>query len=205
MLLLYIRPLKPGIVSWTFVVSDIITFLIQAAGGGLSISNKISTAEAGGHIFLAGIALQMASFLIFTGLWFMFAFRAYYQDKVLWNKPGWKPLHFALGFTCICFLIRSVFRTVELSQGYIGYLATHERYFLGLDTLPLLLGITTYVFFWPGRYITPQSRVIKDPLQLESGHGSQDGTMEMAANDHRSPIPAVEGGDQLVDKDIRVP
>jgi len=53
-----------------------LTFLIQAAGGGLSISDNISTAQAGGHIFLAGIAAQMASFLLFTLLWFMFAFRA---------------------------------------------------------------------------------------------------------------------------------
>lgn len=82
-----------------------------------------------------------------------------FQDQHLWSRPGWKPLHWALGFTCICFLIRSVFRTVELSQGYIGYLATHERFFLGLDTLPLWLGVTTFVLFWPGKYLTPESRI----------------------------------------------
>lgn len=40
-----------------------------------------------------------------------------YQDQALWQRPGWKPLHWALGFTCICFLVRSFYRTVELSQG----------------------------------------------------------------------------------------
>lgn len=44
----------------------------------------------------------------------------YLNDKALWNKPGWKPLYWALGFTCICFMIRSVFRTIELSQGYVA-------------------------------------------------------------------------------------
>ncbi len=102
----YLRPLKPNAISWTFVISDgelsraflaahvvsplasmkaivvqsltfpVITFLIQAAGGGLSISKNITTAEAGGRIFLAGIAAQMASFLLFTSLWAMFAVRA---------------------------------------------------------------------------------------------------------------------------------
>jgi hypothetical protein len=71
----YLRPLKPNLISWTFVISDVITFLIQAAGGGLSISKTISTAEAGGHIFLAGIAIQMASFLVFSVLWAIFAYR----------------------------------------------------------------------------------------------------------------------------------
>jgi hypothetical protein len=102
----YIRPFKPGKISWTFVISDgtspapdpsfsslsacaisvssgeldrsqsVLTFLIQAAGGGLSISDNIKTAQAGGHIFLAGIAAQMASFLLFTLIWAMFAYRA---------------------------------------------------------------------------------------------------------------------------------
>jgi hypothetical protein len=27
------------------------------------------------------------------------------------------------------------------------------RFFLGLDTLPLFLGITVYTYFWPGRYL----------------------------------------------------
>ena len=30
---------------------------------------------------------------------------------------------------------------------------------LGLDTLPLLLGIAIYVPFWPGRILTPASKV----------------------------------------------
>ena len=45
---------------------------------------------------------------------------------------------------------------------YVGYLATHERFFLGLDTLPLFLGITTYTWFWPGKYLTPETRAIKE-------------------------------------------
>ncbi|WVW82412.1 hypothetical protein I302_104419 [Kwoniella bestiolae CBS 10118] len=149
----HLRPLKANWVSWTFIISDIVTFLIQAAGGGLSISKDIKTAEAGGNIFLAGIAAQLASFVLFSGMWIVFGVRAWKNDKELWAKPGWKPLYWAMGFTCICFIIRSIFRTVELSEGYIGYLATHERYYLGLDTLPLLLGIATYCYFWPGKYL----------------------------------------------------
>mgnify|MGYP002718831278 CR=1 FL=1 len=55
---------------------SVVTFLIQAAGGGLSISDNLKTAQAGGNIFLAGIAAQMASFVLFSILWAMFAIRA---------------------------------------------------------------------------------------------------------------------------------
>lgn len=58
-----------------------------------------------------------------------------------------------MGFTCICFIVRSVYRTAELSGGYVSYLSSHEGYFLGLDSLPLLFGIATYIFFWPGNYL----------------------------------------------------
>ncbi|WWC86354.1 uncharacterized protein L201_001227 [Kwoniella dendrophila CBS 6074] len=150
----HLKPLRGSWVSWTFIVSDIATFLIQAAGGGLSISKVPKTAEAGGHIFLAGIAAQLASFVLFSFMWILFGYRAWKNDKELWNNtPGWKSLYWAMGFTCICFVIRSIFRTVELSQGYIGYLATHEGYYLGFDTLALLLGIATYCYFWPGKYL----------------------------------------------------
>ncbi|WWD17784.1 hypothetical protein CI109_102226 [Kwoniella shandongensis] len=167
----YLRPLKPQWVSTTFIVSDVITFLIQAAGGGLSISKNVTTAQTGGHIFLAGIAAQMASFILFTVMWAVFGFRARSMDKDLWSRPGWKSLYWALGFTCICFLIRSVYRTVELSQGYVGYIATHERFYLGLDTLPLLLGIAVYTYYWPGAYLkfAPKVKKSKKGAAVEEG------------------------------------
>ena len=85
---------------------------------------------------------------------------------------------------------------------YIGYLATHERYFLGLDTLPLLIGISTYMFFWPGRYLTPESRVAKDTTSSDSGTASPGADVELG----NGPLPpATAGGAQLVEKDIRVP
>ncbi|WWC86355.1 uncharacterized protein L201_001228 [Kwoniella dendrophila CBS 6074] len=147
-----LKPLKANWISWTFILSDVFTFLIQGSGGGLS--TKGDSAELGSRLFLIGIAAQMVSFVIFTILWAVFGLRALKNDKQLWNNtPHWKPLYWAMGFTCICFIIRSVFRTVELSQGYDGYLATHEAYFLALDTLPLFLGVATFCYFWPGKYL----------------------------------------------------
>lgn len=55
--------------------------------------------------------------------------------------------------------IRSVYRTIELSQGFGGHLATVEGLFYGLDTLPLFLAFAIYVPFWPGRFIPPQETI----------------------------------------------
>lgn len=88
----YLRPLRAQLVSWIFIISDgkqssvmcfakgaphiVITFLIQAAGGGLSTATDVQTAQNGGHIFLAGIAAQLASFVFFTITCLIFGIRA---------------------------------------------------------------------------------------------------------------------------------
>ncbi|KAH8088115.1 integral to membrane protein [Filobasidium floriforme] len=164
----HLRPVRPNKVTLFFVLSDVATFLIQAAGGGLSISQKPAMRDAGQKIFLAGICLQLASFAFFTCLWALFGIRAYKRDPELWGMAWWKPLYWALGFTCAMFLIRSVFRAVELSEGYTGYLATHEIYIYLLDTLPLFLGVTTYIYFWPARYLRADTKVIKDEQDMSS-------------------------------------
>lgn len=66
---------------------------------------------------------------------------------------------------------------------YIGYLATHERYFLGLDTLPLLLGILVYCYFWPGRYLRYD---LKDPNDALPEHEALENT-DMAMTDLGEP------------------
>ncbi len=92
-----------------FVGSDILTFLIQAAGGGLSTSHDTQSRETGSRIFLAGLALQLVSFAIFTFLWAVFGFRLRRDDRALWDagkgKGGWVTLYWAIGWTCIGFLV----------------------------------------------------------------------------------------------------
>lgn len=37
-----------------------------------------------------------------------------------------------------------------------------------LDTLPLLIGISVYMYWWPGRYLTPGSKIDNlDALQAD--------------------------------------
>ena len=55
--------------------------------------------------------------------------------------------------------IRSVYCTIELSQGFEGHLATVEPFFYGFDTLPLFMAVATYVPFWPGQFISPHETI----------------------------------------------
>jgi len=169
----------PNRITKIFVASDVITFLIQAAGGSISTSNNPTTAEPGSHIFLAGLAAQFVSVLFFTSLYLVFLYRVYsrtpnvlflnQREGKKWHSD-WRTLAVALFISCVGILIRSIYRTIELSEGYIGHLATTESYFYGLDTLPLFIAIAVYVPFWPGRFIPRlEPSVTKELVELREG------------------------------------
>lgn len=145
----------------------------------MSTADDINTALAGSHIFLAGLALQLASYAFFSIVYLVFLWRVKMAsrgkegtEEDIWGRArrigndgesiaegeyrwwkDWRALAFALFVSCIGIVIRSIYRTIELSQGYVGPLATNETTFYCLDTLPLFIAVTIYVPFWPGRFI----------------------------------------------------
>ncbi|KAL1675573.1 RTA1 like protein-domain-containing protein [Schizophyllum commune] len=163
--------ISPRRITTVFVTSDITTFLIQAAGGGLSTSGKKNPELSlkGSRIFLAGLALQLASFAVFTFIYLLFLYRVYKHKPSAWSQDkgmswyrNWLSLAGALSLSCVGILIRSVYRTIELSEGFNGPLATNEALFYGLDTLPLFIAIAVYIPFWPGRYRLDDAAAAKE-------------------------------------------
>jgi hypothetical protein len=86
----------------------------------------------------------------------------------------------------------------ELSQGYVGPLATNEATFYGLDTLPLWIAVTVYVFFWPGRFIDNQAQHLDRQATIDANTSvapalSADGT-GITAHDHDVEAGSVDLG-----------
>lgn len=63
--------------------------------------------------------------------------------------------------------VRSVYRSVEFSQGYGGYLSTTEVFFWVLDFVPLLVALLVYIPFWPGRFINPLETIPARTVQSD--------------------------------------
>lgn len=153
--------ISPRRITVVFILSDVTTFLIQAIGGALSVSaNHVDQALVGSRVFLAGLAAQLVSFIVFTCVYLLFLWRVRKHRPEVWSvdkdkawSNDWRALAAALFISCIGILIRSVFRVVELSEGFQGHLATSEAFFYALDTLPLFMAIAIYIPFWPGRIL----------------------------------------------------
>lgn len=146
----------PRKVATWFVTSDLTTFLIQMAGGGIQTSKNASTDTLGVDVMLAGLALQAVSFGLFILLFLHVCWRIR-ADGISPSREAWGPIVPTLLFSSAMFMVRCVYRTVELAQGSGGYLMTHELWFYLLDTLPLFVGISVYVLFWPSKYIVAKT------------------------------------------------
>ncbi|QRW11281.1 RTA1-like protein [Ceratobasidium sp. AG-Ba] len=153
--------IKPQLITKVYVCSDIATLLIQAAGGSLAVGKTQQLADLSTKIFLAGLILQLISFLSYCVVFSLFLYRLRAWRKPLWNKPmdkgvrfHWKGLVGAIIISCVGIIVRCVYRTVEGSQGFDGYLLTHEVYFFVLDTLPLWFAVVIYTIIWPPAILT---------------------------------------------------
>ncbi|KAH7323320.1 RTA1 like protein-domain-containing protein [Rhizoctonia solani] len=143
-----------------FVISDVVTFWIQAGGGGLTASGSDNMRNLGSKVFLGGLIAQLISFLIYSVVFALFIQRVHKYRNEEWNhrpqgfKNHWLALVSMMVVSCIFIIIRSVYRAVENGQGREGLLATHEIYFYILDTIVLWIGISVYLITWPPRYLT---------------------------------------------------
>ncbi|KAJ7511903.1 RTA1 like protein-domain-containing protein [Mycena galericulata] len=182
-------PIRTTYIVRLFVGSDITTFILQGCGGGLTAIGG-SLANVGATISMFGLSLQLLSFATFTVLLLNFGWRLRKEFPQSWpahvpnqlfNTFSWEPvddwriLYFTICVTCIGILIRSVFRIVEFSGGYTGFVSTHEGYFYIFDALPLWISMTLYCFVWPPRFLVARS----DELPREQVRVTADSEISM--------------------------
>ncbi|KAG6809870.1 hypothetical protein H0H92_014352 [Tricholoma furcatifolium] len=67
-----------------FVISDVVTFIVQASGGGLSAS--ANSAVLGSRIFLVGLILKLVSFTFFIVVYATFLIRVRTKETRIWTQ-----------------------------------------------------------------------------------------------------------------------
>ncbi|KAJ6182599.1 hypothetical protein N7485_001241 [Penicillium canescens] len=145
--------LSPKQYLWIFCTCDVISLVVQAAGGGLasSESDKIGGDTAPGtNTMVAGIVFQLISITIFVGCAGDFLRRIIRLGYLSSASGSFMMLMGAMVLSVVCIYIRSIYRTVELAQGWSGYLITHESYFIGLDGVMMVIAVGIFNVFNPG-------------------------------------------------------
>lgn len=94
----------------------------------------------GTNIMVIGVIFQMVSLSVFVGFFVAEIFRA---QKALTTKNLQVLIASTAGAVLLIYL-RGGYRTVELLEGWTGYLITHEIFFVILDGVMMVL--TGYIF-----------------------------------------------------------
>ncbi|KAG1878169.1 RTA1 like protein-domain-containing protein [Suillus subluteus] len=151
--------INPEKVVRYFVVSDITAFFVQGVGGGLEVSTKVTAEKPGANVLLTGLVIQTLSFGFFMVL-VVHAWHGILRDGFQLRQEPWGPILWILMFSSSAYIIRCIYRVIEVAQGNGGYLVTHEIYFYLLDSQPLLIGICTYIIYWPTKYLEASAKPV---------------------------------------------
>ncbi|KAE8135748.1 RTA1 like protein-domain-containing protein [Aspergillus pseudotamarii] len=167
--------LSPKMYLWIFCTCDVISLVIQAIGGGIASAetNKEDGDTAPGtHIMVAGIVFQLFSITVFVACAADFVRRALRRRLLQSVSGSITPLFAAMVFSVLCIYVRSIYRTIELSQGWTGYLITREKYFIALDGAMMVAAVGVFNIFHPG-WLMPSTKAMQYDREImsEDGYG----------------------------------
>lgn len=223
--------LKPIWYSYIFILCDVISLGIQAAGGAMAAGSVVQyeNPQKGTHVMEAGIAFQVFSMTLFLWFWFDFLFRIYFYAspdlkfnfKTLCSlilngkraefirkrklEPYYDPdyqnirdrkffNYFPVFFTILTLLIyvRCIYRLIELSQGWTGFLITHEVYIMCLDALMVAITSFICVVFHPALFLGRSRRLPLRERKIQDNEFQPPETSNPTATMYQQQTPHFE-------------
>ncbi|KAJ3003134.1 UNVERIFIED_CONTAM: hypothetical protein HDU68_005863 [Siphonaria sp. JEL0065] len=184
-------PIRHHLITRVFVISDIITFIVQCGGSAFLLlpTPTQEQIDLGTNILLAGIVMQMVSFVAYISLAIVFYKRAIAiesgaataveteanADKTAELVPNWKRIFFTLMASGGAVCLRSGFRIVEFAYGFTGPIATNENYMYIFDFALMAFALLAFVVVHPGSVLKHQvtGSAAVGPDVSESGREQQ--------------------------------
>ncbi|KAH7916452.1 RTA1 like protein-domain-containing protein [Hygrophoropsis aurantiaca] len=185
--------LTPKWYTIIFCSFDVACLIVQAVGGAQAAFavNKGQNPAKGGNIMLGGIVAQMISIAVYVACAGEFFLR-YFSDSPVrkFDKSTaiekenngetvdrkMKFMIFGLLFDTTCIFIRSVYRTIELANGFAGPIISTQVYFNVLDGAMVTLAIFTLNVTHPGALLSSSrtaNNATPDDVAKEDGMGER--------------------------------
>ncbi|OQE36707.1 hypothetical protein PENCOP_c011G07239 [Penicillium coprophilum] len=138
--------LKKKWLTKVFVTGDVMSFLLQGAGGGIQSSGSLDGMKTGERIIIAGLFVQIIffGFFIVVTVLFDMKLRRYPIPRCASGEIPWRKYLNILYVTSFLILVRSVFRLVEYIQGNQGFLLHHEVYLYVFDSLLVFFAMVVF-------------------------------------------------------------
>ena len=135
--------LKPKYYTWIFISSDIISLLLQVAGGALTATaTDANTQRTGSHIMLSGIVFQVLTLLVFAILASAYFRRVFSSSDQLSAAAAAMLRDSRFRFFVVADLIaycailsRCIYRIPELAVGWRGAVFQNQGGFIAMESV----------------------------------------------------------------------
>lgn len=159
---------SPKYFYWIFIPSDIISLILQAVGGAVSV---VSTAQedvkTGEDISIAGLVFQVVTLLCFVALFIDYVFRASKSPaRYRLTKPILTFLFF-LFLSTIFILIRCGYRIAELNGGYFSAIFRDEGLYIALESCMMCIAVLLLNAGHPGCAFKETPEFTKEMDQMD--------------------------------------
>ncbi|KAF1957806.1 RTA1-domain-containing protein [Byssothecium circinans] len=144
--------IKPNLYSKIFATADITRLIVQGLGASIMGTMKLHLAIAGEKIVIAGLALQVTTFVIFLVASIDFHIRMNRNTASLTINAGsksWKRMLWILYSVSSLILFRCIFRLIEYAMGNAAYPIAHEWTLYVFDTVPMFLVLVLLLILQP--------------------------------------------------------
>lgn len=151
--------LKAGLYTWIFITCDILSLLMQGAGGGIASSadDGSKALDIGTDLMIAGVSFQVVVLAVFGAFIIDYFIRTYNRRSQLSeeatrliHKTSFRAFLVALVVAYITILTRCAYRIPELSNGWRSELMRNETEFIILEGIMILLAVAALTAFHPG-------------------------------------------------------
>jgi hypothetical protein len=135
-----------------FVVGDILSFTLQAGGGGIQAGGTLDFLRLGERIIVGGLFVQIFffSYFVISALWFHTRISAQPTALSIREETPWQKHIILLYATSTIILVRSVFRVVEYLMGNDGWVLRHEFMLYIFDTILMFAVVAIFILKHPG-------------------------------------------------------
>ncbi|KAJ5637376.1 hypothetical protein N7490_007255 [Penicillium lividum] len=176
--------LRPLYYTVIFCSCDLVSLSLQGTGGGLAsnASENLQDPYLGDDIMLAGLGFQVISTVLFIALTaeYFWRIKTYGQINLTLNKQLLASIG-GLGLAMTFILIRSVYRVVELSEGWNGYLIGVQSFFIVLEGLMIALATAMLCACHPATWIKWKNDI--ECCNWDGSHGETTSTQQQKKTD----------------------
>jgi hypothetical protein len=180
--------LRPNWYTWIFIGGDLLSLVLQGAGGGLAATadNGSSLQDVGTNLMIAGVIWQVVCLAFFGYFLAEYTIRTHrHRDELspsamsLLNSNKFRYFMGAVIVAFVTVFTRCVYRIPELTGGWGNELMRNEPEFIVLEGIMIVIAVLGLSVFHPGYCFPAMGNTIGQKKNSAKSLSEEDSSTEM--------------------------